>query len=56
MSHLYFNYFGTVASMKIIDGIIFVSLHHLAAAKTLSQFPDIEVQLVIDVNKVTSKM
>ena len=42
---------GIVASIKIIDGIIFVSIHHLAAAKTMSWFADVEIQLVIDVNK-----
>jgi len=41
--------------MKIIDGIVFISIHHLAAGKTLSWFADLEFQLVNDVNKVISR-
>ena len=41
--------------MKKIDVIIFVNMHHLAAAKTMSWFGDIEIQLLIDVNKLTSR-
>jgi len=37
--------------MKIIDGIIFISIHHLAAAKKLSLYADVEFQLVTDVDK-----
>jgi len=41
--------------MIIIDGIIFINIHLLAAAKTLSRYADLEIQLVYGVNKVTSK-
>jgi hypothetical protein len=41
--------------MIILDGIIFINFHLLAAAKTLSRYADIEMQLVYVVNKVRSK-
>ena len=41
--------------MEIIDGIILISLHLLVAAKTLSNYADLPVQFVYDVNKVTSR-
>jgi hypothetical protein len=41
--------------MKIIDGIIFISFQHWETARTLTWYAGIEVQLVVDANKITSR-